>query len=133
MSDNSNRIAGVAYLSVDGKTLPLVGEFEYMPSSVKREAMTGIDRVHGYKEVPVPGWIKASIRDAGGLLVSDLNAMTNVTVTCQLANGKTVTGRNMWQNGDGPSGKSDEATIEMEWNGVDGSVTERVTGSTGAP
>lgn len=125
---DSLRIAGTAYLSVDGQTLPLVGDFEYCPSTVAREPMPGMDGIHGYSEKPVPGYIKATIRDAGGLRVADLNAMVGVTVTCLLANGKTVTGRNMWQNGtEPPAGKSAEATIEMEWAGVQGSVTERLT------
>lgn len=129
MADNL-RIAGTAFLAVDGQTLPLVGDFEYMPSTVSREPLLGMDGVHGYTEKPVAGWIKGTIRDAGGLKVADLNAMVGVTVTCVLANGKTVTGRNMWQNGtEPPSGKSAEATIEMEWAGVQGSVTERVTRS----
>ncbi len=131
MADNTNRVAGVAYLSVNGQTLPLAGEFEYMPSTVKRDPMVGVDGVHGYKELPVPGWIKGSIRDAFGLTVTQLNAMTNVNVVCQLANGKTVNGRNMWQNGEPPSGKADEATIEMEWAGLQASVTE--TTGAGAP
>lgn len=128
MADNTLRIAGTAFLSVDGQTLPLVGDFEYSPSLVGRKDMPGADGIHGYSEKPIAGWIKGTIRDAGGLKVADLNAMTGVSVVCVLANGKTVTGTNMWTNGEeGQSGKSEEATIEVEWRGVQGAVTERVT------
>lgn len=128
MADDTLRIAGTAFLSVDGQTLPLAGEFEYCPSTVGRKPLPGMDGIHGYSESPIPGWIKGTIRDAGGLKISDLNDMTGVTVVCVLANGKTVTGRNMWTNGEeGQSGKSTEATIEVEWYGVQGSVTERTT------
>jgi hypothetical protein len=34
MSDSTNRLAGVAYLSVDGKSYMLAGDFSYMPSIV---------------------------------------------------------------------------------------------------
>ena len=127
-SPNQNRVAGTAYLSVDGQTIPLVGDFEYDPSLVERETMPGMDGVHGYSEKPVGSIIKATIRDSGGLLVSDLNGMTNVNIVCLLANGKTVNGRNMWTNAR-QSSKSAEATIEVEWGGLQGAVTEAAGGA----
>lgn len=127
MADNL-RLAGTAFLSVDGTTYPLVGDFEYMPSNVSREPLIGMDGVHGYTEKPIAGYIKGTLRDAGGFAVADLNAMVGVNVTVVLANGKTINGHNMWQNGtEGLSAKSAEATIEIEWGGIQGSVTERLT------
>lgn len=119
--DTTNRIAGTAFLSVDGATLPLVGDFEYNPSVATRESQTGMDTVHGYSEKPRPGEIKGTIRDMGGLKLIDLNNMTNVTVTVELANGKTVIGRNMWTVED-QSAKAEDATIPVTWQGP--SVTE---------
>src|SRR5260363_409760 len=55
----------------------------------KPRVAAGMDGVHGYKETPHAGFISATLRDAGGLTVADFNAMTNVTVTVELANGKT--------------------------------------------
>ena len=116
MADTTNRIAGVAYLSVDGQSYMVAGDMAYSPSGVSRETITGQDRVHGYSEKPHPGSITATIRDAGGLLVSDFNAMTNVTVTLELANGKTIIGRNMWTV-DAPEVKTTEGTFEVKWEG----------------
>src|SRR5260363_2600 len=96
MAELSNRMAGMAYLHVDGKNYLLSGDLSYNVSSVSRESLLGMDGVHGYKETPHAGFISATLRDAGGLTVADFNAMTNVTVTVELANGKTVVGRNMW-------------------------------------
>ena len=82
---------------VDGQSYPLVGDFEYDPSSVERESKNGMDGVHGYTEKPVGGIIKGTLRDSGDFSVANLNAMTGVTVVCELAiNGKTVTGTQMW-------------------------------------
>lgn len=96
MADTTNRLGGIANLSIDGVTFMLAGEAKYSPSRVSRETLVGQDRVHGYSEKPSPGFISARIRDAGGLTVADFNAMTNSTCVLELANGKTVVGRNMW-------------------------------------
>lgn len=121
MAENTNRIAGTANLTVDGKTYLLAGDFEYNPSKVTRTTLTGQDTVHGYSEMPRPGSISATLRDAGGLRVSDLNGMTNVTIVAELANGKVIIGRNMWTVED-QNAKSTDATIETRWEGP--SVTE---------
>lgn len=91
----SNLIAGTAQFTVDGVTYQLEGSLKYKVSSVKREAMVGPDGFHGWKETPIPGSISMSVRDAGDLVVANFNTMRNATVVLSLANGKTVTGRNM--------------------------------------
>jgi Phage tail tube protein len=121
MPDFTNRLAGTANLTVDGLNYMLVGDFDYNPSSYTRESLVGMDGVHGYSEKPRTGAIGGTLRDAGGLLVADLNAMRNVTIVCQLANGKTVIGRNMWTIED-QTAKAADATIEVKWEGM--SVTE---------
>lgn len=121
MGDTKNRLAGTAYLSVDGKTYMLVGDFSYKVSGVSRETLMGMDGVHGYSEKPAQGYIGGTLRDSGGLSLRDLNDMSNVTVVCELANGKTVIGRNMWST-DQQENKATDATIEMKWEGP--TVTE---------
>lgn len=117
MADTSNRLAGTAYLSVDGASYMLAGDVAYSPSSVSRETLVGMDGIHGYIEKPVAGHITATLRDTGDLTVADLNAMTNVTVTLELANGKTVVGRNMWTV-ETQEAKVPEGTIEVRWEGL---------------
>lgn len=96
MADTTNRLAGIAFLTVDGQNYMLQGEASYGVSSVTRTTLVGQDAVHGYSEMPHPGFIAMTLRDSGGLTVANFNAMTNVTVTLELANGKTIVGRNMW-------------------------------------
>ncbi|WP_248769134.1 phage tail tube protein [Pseudomonas sp. MWU12-2345] len=121
MADTTNRLAGTCYLTVDGVDYLLVGDFSYKVSGVSRETLTGQDRIHGYSEKPVQGAITATIRDSNGLSVADINAMTNVTVVAELANGKTIIGANMWTT-EQPESKTTDATIEVKWEGP--SVTE---------
>lgn len=117
MADTTNRLAGIAYLSVDGKNYMLSGDFSYSPSGVTRETLAGQDRIHGYSEKPHAGAMSATIRDSGGLSVASFNRMTNVTVTCELANGKTIIGRNMWTT-EPPEVKTAEGTFEVKWEGL---------------
>lgn len=116
MAINPNRLAGQVFLAADGQNFMLSGDAAYSVSSVTRETLTGQDRVHGYSEKPVAGYITATLRDSGGLSVADLNAMSNVTVTLQLANGKTIVGRNMWTV-EAQEVKTTDGTIDVRWEG----------------
>lgn len=119
--DTSNRLAGTAYVTVDGVSVMVVGQFKYRPSKVERSTLTGMDSVHGYKEKPVPGYISCLLRDSGGTTVLNFNEQTNVNVVAELANGKTIIGRGLWSTG-AQEVESEEATFEVRWEGAD--VTE---------
>ncbi|MDA8248178.1 MAG: phage tail tube protein [Rhodospirillales bacterium] len=116
MAANPNRLAGIAYLSVDGQSYMLAGELSYQVSTVSRETLIGQDAVHGYAEKPVAGFISGTLRDAGDLTVADFNAMNDVTVVVELANGKTILGRNMWTV-EAQEVKTVEGTFEVKWEG----------------
>ena len=123
MPDNRNRVAGTAYLTVDGLAYALAGDMEYSPSTVSRESLPGQDGIHGYKEMPQAGHISATIRDMGGMSVQALNNMTNNTITVKLANGKLIVGRNMWAV-ETQTSKVSDGTVEVKWEGPQGCVTE---------
>lgn len=116
-------LAGTASLSIDGTTYMITADFKYKPASRKRESLSGMDGVHGYKESISPPYISFNLRDWGGLTVADINKMTDVTVVAELANGKTIIGRDMWtveeQEVDSTEGKFD---VRLE--GPDNCVTE---------
>jgi Phage tail tube protein len=116
MADTTNRLAGVAYISVDGQSYQLAGEVSYSVSRVKRESLSGPSGVQGYSEMPIPGSISGSFRDAGSLTVAKFNAMTNVSVTVELANGKTIIGSRMWTV-ESQEVKSGEATFDVKFEG----------------
>lgn len=52
MADTSNRLAGTAYVTVDGVSIMVAGQFQYRPSGVERASLVGMDGVHGYSENP---------------------------------------------------------------------------------
>ncbi|HEM7839799.1 phage tail tube protein [Burkholderia multivorans] len=119
-------LAGTASLSIDGTTYMITGDFKYKPASKKRTSLAGMDRVHGYKEEISPPYISFNLRDWGGLTVADINGMTNVTVVAQLANGKTIIGRNMWTVEE-QEVDSTEAKFDVRLEGPDDCVTETTT------
>lgn len=123
MADTSNRIAGTVYFTIDGVSYAIAGDFAYNPSLVTRETAIGQDGVHGYIEKPMAPSISATLRDVGGLSVSEINGMTNNTITAELANGKLIIGRNMWTV-ESQTVKSTDGTFEVKWEGPQGSVTE---------
>lgn len=123
MANNTNRIAGIANITVDGITHLLSGDFTYSPADVARSSLTGQDGVHGYSEMPRAPFISATLRDSSKFTVKDFNAMSDVTIHAELANGKTIIGRNMWTV-DAQEVKTQEGTFEVRWEGMNGSVSE---------
>ncbi|GBO49457.1 hypothetical protein MFFDBJGM_02475 [Pectobacterium versatile] len=119
--DTSNRLAGTAYVTVDGITIMVVGQFKYRPSKVERTTLTGMDGVHGYKEKPIAPFISCQVRDSGGTTVADFNDQTNVNIVAELANGKTIIGRGMWTV-NAQEVDSEEAQFDVRWEG--GEVSE---------
>lgn len=92
----SRRLAGVTAATIDGTAYDLVSDAMWSPSTRKRETLTGMDRVHGYKETVVPGFIAMKLRDNGARAALTFQGMISVTVTMALANGKVVSGAGMW-------------------------------------
>lgn len=119
MADNTNRLAGTAYVTIDGVSSSITGEGTYHCSGTKRETLMGADGYHGYSENPVQGKIGWKGRNSGGLSISALNEASNVTVTLVLANGKTVLGRNMTRVGDAIEVSTDDATFTIDFEGPD--------------
>lgn len=118
MAIQPNRLAGIAYITVNGQTMMLAADLAYSVSSVSRETLVGQDTVHGYAEKPSQSYIHATLRDSGKLSLAQINAWNNVTVVCELANGKTVIGRNMWTT-EVQEVKTTEGSFEVKFEGVD--------------
>jgi hypothetical protein len=96
MADNSRRLAGVAYLFIDGVSYPVVSDVTYSVASVTRSSLSGMDRVHGYSETIRPGFIAATLRDEAGTSLAGFQEMTNVAVSLETASGKRIEGYGMW-------------------------------------
>lgn len=117
-----NRLAGTAFVTIDGKNYAIVGEGSYRTNTSTRETLKGQDGVHGYKEMPEPGMISWKGRDSAAVSIQALNDAVDATVVLELANGKSIIGRNMWRAGDPIEVNSEEGTFELKFEGPD--VTE---------
>jgi hypothetical protein len=82
------RIAGIAFLKVDGAQYPLKGNFVVSPSEVERNGIAGQDGVHGYSEMPRVPFIEGDVSLVPELSMEDVQNVINATVTAELANGK---------------------------------------------
>ena len=85
------KIAGIAFLTVDGNHVALRGNFMVSPTAVERTMLAGQDGVHGYQELPRVPYIEGDISTMPDLNIMDLEAQVNVTVVAQLANQKQYT------------------------------------------
>jgi Phage tail tube protein len=90
------RIAGIAYLRVDGDLYPLRGNFTVSPSAVERQGIAGQDYVHGYSELPRVPFIEGDVSLVPTLSMDAVEQVTNSTVTAELANGRVYVLREAW-------------------------------------
>lgn len=112
----SGRVAGIAYLKVDGDQYPLRGNFIVSPSPTERTGIAGQDGVHGYMEMPRVPFISGDVTLDPRLSMEGVQAVVNATITAELANGKVYVLRNAW------------CKSALELNTNDGQVNVRFEG-----
>lgn len=110
------RRAGTINLKVGGVIQDAKGAFTYNLGNVKREAIVGSDKVHGFKETPQVPFIEGAITDRGNLDLNALTSGTGLTVTLELSNGKTIVLGQGWWAGEGTV-NTEEAEIPVRWEG----------------
>jgi hypothetical protein len=113
----TNRIGGVLSLLVDGNQFQARGNFEVVPSTVKRDGVAGQDSVHGYTEMPVVPEIKGDISIGNQLSLQDLEGITDSTVQVTLANGVTYVLQQAWVQS-AFSIKTQEGRVEVLFQGM---------------
>ena len=110
------RIAGLLFLKIDGVQRKVVGNFTYNLGVHKKTMLVGHDGVHGHSAMPQTGYIEGEIRDESDLSVQELREIEDATITLELANGKTVIGRNMIEASDGTVG-TENANVQVRFEG----------------
>lgn len=91
------KISGTAYFTVDGTRYSLKGNMTIALGAREREAVVGLDEVHGYKEIPAVAFIECDVTDKPDFNINVLNDLDDSTVTVELVNGKVAVLRNAWQ------------------------------------
>ena len=116
MGDNTNRIAGVATVTVDGDALDILGTLTVSPFSVVREGVVGLGGVMGYKEMPRVPYIEVEVATTDGTKFATLEGITNATVNADLANGKKYVLTEAWIAGE-PDVNAAEGTTTLRFEG----------------
>lgn len=115
----AERISGVCFLKVDGEQVPLKGSFAYGLGAPSREGLLGPDGIHGFKEMPTVPFIEGQITNTYAIDLVALSAVTDATLTLELANGKVVALRNSWiTNPDGLKGDTEEGAVDVRFEGL---------------
>lgn len=113
----SHLIAGLLELKVNGEIQNAKGSFTYNLGKLKREAIVGHDRVHGYKGLPQVPYIEGEITDRSDLNVESFLDTDDATITLSLANGKVIVLKEAWYAADGEIG-TEEANIQVRFEGM---------------
>jgi len=117
MRKMAQRIAGIAFLTVDGTQLALRGNFTVSPSPVERTMIAGQDSVHGYQELPRVPYIEGDLSTMPGEYLEDLLLQTDSTVVAQLANGMQYTLTGATCKG-GFENNTRDGQVRVRWEGV---------------
>lgn len=108
------RVGGTINLQIDGENYRAKGEFTYGLGVPKKEAVVGVDGIHGYKETHQVAFCEGEVTDSRELNHINLASLSGVTVTLELGNGKVIVWREAWQAGDA-SGHTEEGNIDVRF------------------
>ena len=84
------RLAGITGLTIDGNAYMVVSDVTWSPGQMEARDPGRPRLPSGFSEVPIQGFIEATLRDSGDISVGDFNDMRCVEVMVTLANGKVV-------------------------------------------
>lgn len=112
----SKRVGGVIELKANGAVYAAKGSFSYNLGRPKRDSVMGHDTMHGYKELPQPGFIEGTITDSSEISLETLVTLKDATVTLSLANGKIIVLRDAVFTGEG-TGTTEEGEIAARFEG----------------
>lgn len=112
------RVAGIAFIKVNGVQFPLRGNFTVTPTNVERTGIAGQDGFHGYSEMPRVPSIEGDITTLPEVSIEVLQGMTNETVTAELANGKTYVLREAFTAGVREINTA-EGSVRVRWEGAE--------------
>jgi len=113
----AQRIAGVAFLKIDGGLYPCRGNLTVSPSTVERAMLAGQDYIHGYSELPRVPAISGDVSLDPALSMVTVEQTVNATVTAELANGKTYVLREAACTS-ALDLNSREGTVRITWQGI---------------
>lgn len=115
----AKRVAGIAYIKVNGAQLEVSGGIEANVGEVTRESVKGLSGTAGFKETHRTPGVKLSAIFRDDFPMDTVTKATDMTITCEFPNGKVYTLSDAFMVGE-PTAKADDGTIELEFEGTKG-------------
>ena len=97
----------------------MIGSWTYNIGNLKREAVVGNDGVHGFSDMHQVPFVEGAITDQNDLSLAEIQGLTDVTVTIELANGKTIVLNNAWYASEG-NVTTEKGEIAVRFEGLSG-------------
>ena len=113
---STRSIAGAASLTVNGQPYNITAS-DFRCSVFKAETLRGQTQVEGYSEMPMEGYISATVRLLPNQSSADLIGLRGATVVLVRRSGQTVYGADMWQTEDGGTNTVD-GTCQVKFEGA---------------
>lgn len=111
---NISKIAGKAFIKVNGAQHALRGSVTANLKSTQKEGVAGLDGVHGYKETPVIPFIELQLSHLPALDLDELAKVDDATVQLECANGWNGVLRNAWANPGDVNPEEGSLTVRFE-------------------
>lgn len=111
------RVAGIAYLKIDGRLFETSGNFTIQPGQPMREGKIGTSRVVGYSETPQVPSIEGRIVLTPELSLVELTTITEATIQVVGPTGHTFVLRDAWFAGEG-SYDTGEGEVAVKFEGA---------------
>lgn len=105
-------IGGLLALKIDGAVYSAVGNFTWNLGKPVRTTLVGATGVDGYSIAPQPAFIEGEVRDGSDIDLAALVDAEDVTVSLELANGKTLVLSNARYIGEG-TGNTAESNFPL--------------------
>jgi hypothetical protein len=84
----AQRIAGTAFVTINGQQLALRGNLTIQSSAFERTMLAGQDGVHGYQEIPSVQFVEGDFSTIPQMLLDDIDAQISDTVVVTAPNGR---------------------------------------------
>ncbi len=115
----SKRMAGIAYIKVDGVQFEVKGNIEAPVTQFKREPVMGLAGQIGFKETAREQYVKFDAGFTSDFPINQINTVTNATITVEYANGMVYTLTNAYETGD-TGANGEEGSVGLYFSGTTG-------------
>nr|DAG47838.1 MAG TPA: Tail tube [Bacteriophage sp.] len=107
------RLSGVAYLTVDGTTIPAKGSFVVPLTTVNRTDVVVGDKVLGYDEQYIAPYVQCTVQITDTTDFEKICESTSMTVRVEFANGRIYTLANAFVRGNPTLAETGEASFDF--------------------